>query len=305
MRRSGSVVGRYLLAVSTLSLSLAWPIEGERSTKPVWINQSRYMMGSLTIGQIQDQTTPPTPLIESGQDEARELGERVLRFYQHYKPKSMLQRAQHLVQKPKFPVADIHCHWEPAVDPRALIKAMDSLGVTYAVNLSGGWGERLVQMLNRYKKFAPDRFEIFCSIDFSEIDQPNFREKWTQFLVSAKAQGASGLKIFKDLGLTLKDQSGKVVPIDDPRIDPIWTKCGELGMPVLIHSADPLAFFQPIDRFNERVMQLGRHPNWSFYGPGFPIAKRSLLKGTMSSRSIPRLCSLVPMLAAAPRILSI
>src|SRR5690606_22942302 len=72
------------------------------------------------------------------------------------------------------------------------------------------------------------------------------------------------------LGLTIKDGSGKVVPIDDPRLDPIWAKCGELGIPVLIHSADPVAFFRPIDERNERWLQLHRFPSWSFHGPEFP-----------------------------------
>ncbi len=206
----------------------------------------------------------------AGADEAEELGERILQLYQDYHPRSMLQTPQHPVSRAKLPVADVHCHWNAEVAPEALIADMDRLGITYAVNLSGGWGEQLDTLLERYKRFAPDRFEILANVDFSEIDQPDFGSKWAGLLEEAKAKGAAGLKIFKDLGLTIKDGSGEVVPIDDPRLDPIWAKCGELDMPVLIHSADPLAFFDPIDRHNERLMQLGRHPDWSFYGPEFP-----------------------------------
>lgn len=204
------------------------------------------------------------------QSDAESLATRVLELYKHYKPKSMLRTGQHVIEKPKFEVADVHCHWELEADPQALIEAMDRLGISYAVNLSGGWGERLESMLERFKRFAPSRFEILANIDFSEIDQPGFISKWVGFLETAHESGAAGLKIFKELGLTIKDASGKVVPIDDPRLDPLWAKCGELGMPVLIHAADPLAFFEPIDQFNERVMQLGRWPSWSFYGPEFP-----------------------------------
>lgn len=202
--------------------------------------------------------------------DAEELAARVLELYKYYKPKSMLRTEKHVLEKPRFEVADVHCHWELEADPQALIEAMDRLGISYAVNLSGGWGERLESMLERFKRFAPSRFEILANIDFSEIDQPGFSSKWVRFLETAHESGAAGLKIFKELGLTIKDASGKVVPIDDPRLDPLWAKCGELGMPVLIHAADPLAFFEPIDRFNERVMQLGRWPSWSFYGPEFP-----------------------------------
>jgi predicted TIM-barrel fold metal-dependent hydrolase len=182
----------------------------------------------------------------------------------------MLQTPRNPVERARFPVADVHCHWGPDVDPEALIAAMDRLNVSYAVNLSGGWGEALDAMLERFEHFAPDRFAILANVDFSEIDEPGFGAKWAGLLEAAHAKGAAGLKIFKNLGLTIKDASGAVVKIDDARLDPIWAKCGELGMPVLIHSADPLAFFDPIDRNNERLMQLGRHPDWSFYGPEFP-----------------------------------
>jgi hypothetical protein len=210
------------------------------------------------------------------EDEGAELGATLLELFQRYKPKSMLQLEEHPIAKPKFPVVDAHCHWGLGVDPQELIDDMNDLGITYAVNLSGGWGEQLDKFLERYEKFAPDRFEILVNIDFSEIEQPGFAQKWTAFLEESKRKGAAGLKIFKSLGLTIKDKSGRVVPVDDPRLDPIWAKCGELGMPVLIHVADPVAFFKPIDRFNERVMQLGRHPNWSFYGPQFPSREEVL-----------------------------
>ncbi|MEE9466376.1 MAG: amidohydrolase family protein, partial [Candidatus Neomarinimicrobiota bacterium] len=88
--------------------------------------------------------------------------------------------------------------------------------------------------------------------------------------------GARGLKIFKSLGLGYKDKKGNFIPIDDSRIDPIWAKCGELGIPVVIHVTDPKAFFTPIDRYNERYDELGQHPNWAFGGEEYP-SKEELL----------------------------
>ena len=206
----------------------------------------------------------------AGDDEAGKLAERLLQVHQDYRPRSMLQTPQHPVERARFPVADVHCHWTTDVPPEDMIEAMDRLNIAYAVNLSGGWGDQLEALLARHKDFAPDRFEILANVDFSEADQPGFAEKWTGALEQARARGAAGLKIFKSLGLTTKDGSGNLVAVDDPRLDPIWAKCGELGMPVLIHSGDPRAFFAPIDRTNERLMQLGRWPEWSFYGPEFP-----------------------------------
>jgi predicted TIM-barrel fold metal-dependent hydrolase len=125
-------------------------------------------------------------------------------------------------------------------------------------------------MIDKFTRAAPERLLIFANIDFKRIDEPDFGASMARELEQAHKLGARGLKIFKSLGLTIKDKSGKVVAIDDRRLDPIWDICGKLKMPVLIHAADPVAFFQPIDRNNERWMQLRRHPDWSFFGPEFP-----------------------------------
>src|SRR5206468_6972825 len=82
--------------------------------------------------------------------------------------------------------------------------------------------------------------------------------------------GARGLKIWKDFGLRVQDRSGQLIPVDTPLLDPLWAKAGELGVPVLIHVGDPAAFFQPLDRSNERWDELQRTPEWSFHSADFP-----------------------------------
>ena len=193
-----------------------------------------------------------------------------------YQPRPNLVTEAHSISRSKFPAIDIHCHWGLDKDAHQMIKAMDERGVKRAVNLSGGWGEQLDQILEKFYRFAPQRFVIFCSPDFSRIDEPNFGQTMATFLEDARAKGAAGVKIHKSLGLRIRDQSGQLVPVDDRRLDPIWAKAGALKMPVLIHTADPVAFFQPADGLNERWMQLKRHPDWSFYGSEFP-ARGNLL----------------------------
>ena len=221
------------------------------------------LSAAAAAAQTTRPSTPPEPDIGS----AVYVGDEMLKDYQ---PEPALVTPEHVILKPKFPVVDVHCHWSLKQDPQQLLKAMDELGVSRSVNLSGGYGAELDEMLERFSKVAPDRLITFCNLDFDQIDDPAFGAKMAAYLADAHAKGARGLKIFKSLGLTVKDKSGRVVPIDDERLDPVWAKCGELGMPVLIHSADPIAFFQPVDQSNERWMQLKRHPDWSFYGVAFP-----------------------------------
>ena len=187
-----------------------------------------------------------------------------------YQPKSNLVQKQSTPSKPKYPVIDVHTHFSSDLSPAFLIDKMDALGIRTIINLSGGYGTKLDIMLEKFSQYDPNRFIIFCNLDFSKIDDSDFSEQMVAFLSDAYKKGAKGLKIFKNLGLTLKDKTGQVVAIDDVRLDPVWDKAGELGMPVLIHTADPVAFFKPANRFNERLMQLKRHPDWSFYGAAFP-----------------------------------
>lgn len=213
---------------------------------------------------------PIAPIDEPGPDEigtAVYVGDAEVRGY---RPTPTLVTPVNLRERSAYPAVDVHCHWSLERDPRAMLAAMDELNVTAAVNLSGGWGDDLDAMLARFTAVAPERLLVFCNVDFSRIDEPDFADAAVAELERGRRAGARGLKVFKSLGLTVRDASGAIVPVDDPRLDPIWDACGRLGMPVLIHTADPVAFFEPIDECNERWMQLRRHPDWSFHGDEFP-----------------------------------
>jgi uncharacterized protein len=132
------------------------------------------------------------------------------------------------------------------------------------------WGDKLQKVIDEMVKPYPGRFMVFTQIDWSKIDDPNFGQEMVQQLDDAVRRGARGLKLLKDLGLGVKDKTGKLIPVDDPRLDPVWDECGRLGIPVFIHTGDPEAFFHPIDATNERYEELIEHPDWSFYGPQFP-----------------------------------
>lgn len=217
------------------------------------------------VGTVSAQRPPAVDETDLGP--AVFVGETIIKGYD---PTPALVTKVTPVARPKFPATDIHAHWSLQLDPAQLLAAMDDLGLERAVNLSGGFGDQLDRMLDTFHAAAPGRLVIFANLDPKQIDAPDFGQRMAAMIRSAHAKGLGGLKIFKSLGLTIKDASGRVVPIDDPRFDPIWATCGELGIPVLIHSADPIAFFDPIDEKNERWVQLHRHPDWSFHGPQFP-----------------------------------
>ncbi len=211
------------------------------------------------------------PLSAAGQDPIGDL--KLL----DWRPTSQLVVKETQVLRPKFPVIDIHNHLGRLEDTRKYLEEMDLAGVWKCVSLDGrSRGDQYKEHLKVSRSVSRDRFLVFFRPDFSRIDEPDFGVKEAKKLEEAVRLGIKGLKINKVLGLSLRDKSGKLVAVDDPRIDPIWAKCGELGIPVMIHVSDPKAFFTPVDRFNERYDELGAHPNWSFYGDKFPSKEEIL-----------------------------
>jgi len=191
-------------------------------------------------------------------------------------PKSELIVPEHRMSQARFPVVDAHNHL-PIGHPRTqgvdwgqLVREMDFLNVKTIVNLSGGVGEQLRRSLEALDQACPGRFATFCNVDWAGVGQPGWTERTVAQLEADIRAGAKGFKVFKTLGLQVRDERGQLVMPDDPRLGPLWDKVGELGVPVLIHVADPVAFFRPLDRFNERWDELHRRPEWHFYGPEFP-----------------------------------
>jgi predicted TIM-barrel fold metal-dependent hydrolase len=173
----------------------------------------------------------------------------------------------------RFPVIDVHCHLNDGIvmregtNPKRFLRVMDQTNVKAAINLTGGWDEKLLRSLHSLSESFPGRFYVFCQIDYARLDDPTYL---VDSVERARSAGAKGVKVLKDLGLTVRDRRGNRVRIDDPRLDCVWETAGRLGMPVGIHTADPDAFFNRIDRHNERYQELIVHPDWSFVGKGFP-----------------------------------
>lgn len=200
-----------------------------------------------------------------------------------FKPTSMLHTKEHVVLRAKFPVIDVHQHVNDAmvidkqrIAPPQLVSLMDRGNIKMMVILTGLWGERLQQVLDQMVKPYPDRFMVFTQLDWSKINDPQFSQEMVAQLDDAVQRGARGLKILKDLGLGVRDKSGRLIAVDDPLLDPVWEECGRLGIPVAIHVTDPEAFFHPVDASNERYEELIRHPDWSFYDQDFP-SKEAIL----------------------------
>ena len=203
-------------------------------------------MGQLlrTHAQTQSNATARVPTVEE------------------YQPKSTLVTPDHKPDRAKYPFVDIHSHhWNPTPEHvNQLVKEMDTINLRVLVNLSGGTGESLKKTLAVMKGRYPNRFVVFANLNYDDLNTPGYGKRAAARLEQDVRNGAQGLKIFKNFGMDLKYANGERVHVDDPEFAPVWEKCAELKIPVLIHIAEPSPFFDPWDYHNERWEELREFP---------------------------------------------
>lgn len=182
--------------------------------------------------------------------------------FEQYEPASTLVVPANPRTKAVYPFIDVHNHQYRmgTGSLESLVTEMDRLNLKVMVNLSGGNGDGLKQMVANARTQYPGRFIIFANLNFTGIGTAGWTENTVKQLEADVRNGANGLKIFKNLGFSVNDAAGKRVTIYDPRLDPVWAKCGELKIPVLIHTADPEPFWDELDNDNERLLELYTHP---------------------------------------------
>jgi predicted TIM-barrel fold metal-dependent hydrolase len=202
-----------------------------------------------------------------------------------WRPESKLVVPAHPVERARFPAIDAHNHlgrwlsewagdvpgaWTVA-DVGALLELMDACNLRAIVNLDGRWGDELEANLDRYDRAHPGRFATCCHVDWAAaVSSGDIGGATAASLRESVRAGAKGIKVWKDLGLHVRDDRGELILPDDGRLAPLWEACAAAGAPVFVHTADPVAFFDPVDARNERYEQLHVYPEWSFADPSFP-----------------------------------
>lgn len=199
--------------------------------------------------------------------------QRPVMSFEDYNPVPMLKVPGQEITRAKYPFIDVHNH-QRRHSPTSLaevVRQMDGMNMAIMVNLSGGYGQSLRDNVALYERVAPGRFVVFANLNFEGIDAADWGTRAAaQLERDVKEGGARGLKIAKNVGMTLRDKAGKRIPTNDPRFDPVWAKAGELGIPVLIHTGEPPAFFLPVDEKNERWLELTLHPSRGRLGDDVP-----------------------------------
>ena len=197
-----------------------------------------------------------------------------------WRPRQQLRATETALERAAVPAIDVHNHlgrWLTAgawpagdwmvEDPGVLVATMDACGIATVVNLDGMWGAEVSANVERYDRSYPGRFVTFGQLDWARLAEPDGVRGLQRALEENRERGARGLKVWKDLGLTVRDADGSVISPADRRVVEVIRHAGDLGLPVLIHTADPIAFFTPVDARNERIEELSANRDWWFGDP--------------------------------------
>lgn len=180
-----------------------------------------------------------------------------------FAPRSQLKVKISEVLQPRFPVIDYHNHLD-SQSPEEVLKIMDVCGIERLVNITMRTGAEALETMRRFHRASPGRFHTIGWMDWSDFEEPGFIQRSLDRIERLVENGAVAIKFWKDLGLTIHRNDGSLLSIDDESLAPLFDKASELRIPVMFHTADPDAFFESIDRYNERYEELAAHPDWAW-----------------------------------------
>jgi predicted TIM-barrel fold metal-dependent hydrolase len=200
--------------------------------------------------------------------------------------RSELEVPRHDVRMPRFPVIDIHTHWgrllgamtgsktpHDLYDTATAVEAIRLHGIERIVNVDGGFGDEYRRMMDKLRP-AGDFMIHFGQVPVERFEEPTFEAEIATVMRQHHEAGVRGLKVWKNVGLGLKDSEGRYLKPTDPRLRCIWEAAAEFDMPVLIHISDLNAFFRPADSANEYIATLRAHPEWRVARPdGYSFAE--------------------------------
>jgi uncharacterized protein len=188
-----------------------------------------------------------------------------------YRPRSLYKVPITRVDKAKYPIIDLHSHPEAKTDAEinTWLKNMDQVGVEKSIVLTMTTGKPFDAINQKYSQH-PDRFEVWCGLDFSEYlyKEPGFPALTVKELERCHDAGAKGVGEIHDKGQGLRSGKSTAPGLhpDDPHMDAVWQKAAALRMPISLHVADPIWMYQPMDKHNDGLMnayewRLDNQPN--------------------------------------------
>jgi predicted TIM-barrel fold metal-dependent hydrolase len=165
-----------------------------------------------------------------------------------------------------LPKVDVHAHYR--TDHPDLVPSLEAWNAR-AVLVNVARGDRPIEQTWRdfqaLRAAHPERFFLVATFDPFRFNEPGFVPGVVAQLRADIAAGAKGVKVWKNIGMAVKDPQGRYVQIDDPKFQPIWDFLAEQGIPVLAHIAEPLAAWQPLSEASPHFGYYSTNPQYHAY----------------------------------------
>lgn len=172
-----------------------------------------------------------------------------------FRPQSIFRVPVTKITKAKYPVIDMHSHDFAKTDEQVAqwVKTMDQAGIEKTIILSGVTGTQFDSIYSKYARYG-DRFEVWCGFNLNGFEELGWSEKAVRELERCVKSGARGIGELSDKGFGLRYSRGFGPHMNDPIMKPLIKRCGELGIPINIHVAEPLWMYLPMDSTNDGLM---------------------------------------------------
>ena len=205
------------------------------------------IIGLAALAMVACTNQPATKQVESPMDTI---------LLNDYRPVNVNNIPETFVEKAKFPVIDLHSH-DYATSPEEVaewVKTMDACGITETHVMHCAWiGDPVETILERYADY-PDRFKVWCCFDYTKMLEDGSADEAIAYLEKCHNLGVVVVGEMGDKGegdLYARPTEGRGIHLDDPRLQPVLAKCGELHMPISIHIAEPYWMYLPQNRYND------------------------------------------------------
>ena len=178
-------------------------------------------------------------------------------FVKDYAPRSSVVTKETFIPKAKYPVIDCHVHVVASTPGEVAewVRTMDEVGIEKSIVLTESTGVAFDLLVELFLKTYPERFLLYCGLDTTNIDNPDYSDRAVAELVRCYNRGACGVGELSDKGYGLSEtvlSRDKRLHPDDLRLDAFWEKCAELKIPVNLHVADHPSCWTALDVYQER-----------------------------------------------------
>lgn len=172
---------------------------------------------------------------------------------------------------------DAHAHIQ--ADTPAGAAAFDELNlkvlnISFGTDPDGAWRREWSQGTEGYARLRaaqPDRYGWVTSFDLPRFADTHWADRVIEGLDRDLAAGASGVKIWKNVGMEVRKPDGSFIQVDDDLYEPVFAHLERRGVTVVMHVAEPIQCWLPLDPENPHHGYFKDNPKWHLYGrPEFP-----------------------------------